>query len=69
MGWFSRQHGLTCDQFAALELVLASGEVIEISADSHPDRFQDHAQTSAFQVISGSDSSVKTGFQNFCRAL
>jgi FAD/FMN-containing dehydrogenase len=39
IGWFSRLHGLTCDQFVALELVLASGEVIEVSADSHPDLF------------------------------
>ncbi len=39
IGWFSRKHGLTCDQFVALELVLASGEVIEVSADSHPDLF------------------------------
>jgi FAD/FMN-containing dehydrogenase len=36
IGWFSRKHGLTCDQFVSLELVLASGEVIEVSADSHP---------------------------------
>ncbi len=39
IGWFSRKHGLTCDQFVSLELVLASGEVIEVSADSHPDLF------------------------------
>jgi FAD/FMN-containing dehydrogenase len=39
IGWFSRKHGLTCDQFFSLELVLASGEVIEVSADSHPDLF------------------------------
>ena len=39
IGWFSRKHGLTCDNFVALELVLASGEVIEVSADSHPDLF------------------------------
>jgi FAD/FMN-containing dehydrogenase len=25
IGWFSRKHGLTCDQFVSLELVLASG--------------------------------------------
>jgi FAD/FMN-containing dehydrogenase len=37
IGWFSRKHGLTCDQFESLELVLASGEVIEVSADSHPE--------------------------------
>ena len=39
IGWFSRKYGLTCDNFVALELVLASGEVIEVSADSHPDLF------------------------------
>ena len=39
IGWFSRKHGLTCDQFVSLELVLASGEVIEVSAESHPDLF------------------------------
>jgi FAD/FMN-containing dehydrogenase len=39
IGWFSRKHGLTCDQFVSLELVLASGEVIEVSADSHPELF------------------------------
>ena len=31
IGWFSRKHGLTCDNFVSLELVLASGEVIEVS--------------------------------------
>ena len=39
IGWFSRKYGLTCDNFVSLELVLASGEVIEASADSHPDLF------------------------------
>jgi FAD/FMN-containing dehydrogenase len=39
IGWFSRKHGLTCDQFVALEVVLASGEVIEVSADQHPELF------------------------------
>ena len=29
IGWFSRKHGLTCDQFESLEVVLASGEVVE----------------------------------------
>jgi FAD/FMN-containing dehydrogenase len=37
IGWFSRKHGLTCDQFVSLELVLASGDVIEVTADEHPD--------------------------------
>jgi FAD/FMN-containing dehydrogenase len=39
IGWFSRKHGLTCDQFVSLELVLASGEVINVSASEHPDLF------------------------------
>ena len=39
IGWFSRKHGLTCDQFASLELVLASGEVIEVSGTQHPGLF------------------------------
>jgi FAD/FMN-containing dehydrogenase len=37
IGWFSRKHGLTCDNFVSLELVLASGEVIEVSEASHPE--------------------------------
>ena len=39
IGWFSRKHGLTCDNFASLELVLASGEVIEVSGTQHPGLF------------------------------
>ena len=39
IGWFARKYGLTCDNFVSLELVLASGEVIEVSADSHPELF------------------------------
>jgi FAD/FMN-containing dehydrogenase len=39
IGWFSRKHGLTCDQFVSLELVLASGEVINVSATQHPELF------------------------------
>jgi FAD/FMN-containing dehydrogenase len=39
IGWFSRKHGLTCDQFLSLEVVLASGEVIEVSAQRHPELF------------------------------
>jgi FAD/FMN-containing dehydrogenase len=37
IGWFSRPYGLTCDQFVSLEVVLASGEVIEVNKDSHPE--------------------------------
>jgi FAD/FMN-containing dehydrogenase len=39
IGWFSRKHGLTCDQFVSLEVVLASGETIEVSPEEHPDLF------------------------------
>src|SRR6266540_2239098 len=39
IGWFSRKHGLTCDQFVSLEVVLASGEVINVSATRHPELF------------------------------
>ena len=39
IGWFSRKHGLTCDNFVSLEVVLATGEVIEVNADSHPELF------------------------------
>ena len=39
IGWFSRKHGLTCDQFVSLELVLASGEVINVSVTEHPELF------------------------------
>jgi FAD/FMN-containing dehydrogenase len=39
VGWFSRKHGLTCDQFESLEVVLASGEVIEVNADDHAELF------------------------------
>ncbi|HZO07348.1 MAG TPA: FAD-binding oxidoreductase, partial [Solirubrobacterales bacterium] len=39
IGWLSRKHGLTCDNFVSLEVVTAAGETIEVSADSHPDLF------------------------------
>ncbi len=39
IGWFSRKHGLTCDQFVELEVVLASGEVVTASAHEHPELF------------------------------
>ena len=39
IGWFSRKHGLTCDQFESLEVVLASGEVVEASTTRHPELF------------------------------
>src|SRR3984893_16098700 len=39
IGWFSRKHGLTCDQFVELEVVLASGEGVTASAEEHADLF------------------------------
>src|SRR5580765_7939042 len=31
IGWFSRKHALTCDNFVSLELVTAAGEVLRAS--------------------------------------
>jgi FAD/FMN-containing dehydrogenase len=39
IGWFSRKHGLTCDQFVSLEVVLASGEVVTASATENAELF------------------------------
>jgi FAD/FMN-containing dehydrogenase len=39
IGWFSRKHGLTCDNFVSLKLVTASGEVVTASETDHPDLF------------------------------
>ncbi len=39
IGWFSRKHGLTCDNFRSLEIVTAGGEIIRASATDHPDLF------------------------------
>lgn len=39
IGWFSRKHGLTCDNFESLELVTAAGEVISASDTEHSDLF------------------------------
>ena len=39
IGWFSRKHALTCDNFVSLELVTASGDVIRASEQEHPDLF------------------------------
>jgi FAD/FMN-containing dehydrogenase len=39
IGWFSRKHALTCDNFVALELVTASGDVLRASEKEHPDLF------------------------------
>lgn len=37
IGWLSRRYGLTCDNLVAAELVTASGEILEVTEDSHPD--------------------------------
>ena len=39
IGWFSRKHALTCDNFLSLKLVTASGEVVTASEQEHPDLF------------------------------
>jgi len=39
IGWFSRKHGMTCDNFESLELVTAAGDVITVSDALHPDLF------------------------------
>src|SRR6266536_930970 len=39
IGWFSRKHGLTCDNFESLELVTATGEVVRTSESEHADLF------------------------------
>ena len=38
-GWLERQYGLTCDNLISVDLVLASGEQVTASKDSHPDLF------------------------------
>jgi len=37
MTFLSRRHGFTCDNIHGYEVVLASGEVVYVTADSHPD--------------------------------
>ncbi len=39
IGWFSRKHGLTCDNFLSLKLVTAAGDIITASETEHPDLF------------------------------
>jgi FAD/FMN-containing dehydrogenase len=39
IGWFSRKHALTCDNFRSLELVTAGGETIIVGENDHPDLF------------------------------
>jgi FAD/FMN-containing dehydrogenase len=37
VGWLVRQHGLSCDNVAAFELVTAEGELVTASAEVNPD--------------------------------
>src|SRR5918993_779111 len=39
MGWPARQHGLSCDNVVAFDVVAAAGEVLHASADAHPDLY------------------------------
>jgi FAD/FMN-containing dehydrogenase len=39
LGWLMGKHGLAADNLIAVELVSADGEILDVSADSHPDLF------------------------------
>jgi FAD/FMN-containing dehydrogenase len=39
IGWLMRHHGLTIDSLLAAEVVLADGEIIQVSAEEHVDLF------------------------------
>jgi FAD/FMN-containing dehydrogenase len=39
VGYLVRKHGLTIDSLLAAEVVTAEGQILEVSADSHPDLF------------------------------
>ncbi len=39
LGWLMAKHGLSSDNLAAVELVTAGGEVLQVDAESHPDLF------------------------------
>src|SRR5438132_3690155 len=39
MGWLARQHGLSCDNVAACEVVTAGGDVVRASAEENPELF------------------------------
>src|SRR3954454_6595964 len=39
LGWLMRQHGLTCDNLLAAEVVTAAGEIVRASTEEHPDLF------------------------------
>jgi FAD/FMN-containing dehydrogenase len=39
LGWLMAKYGLASDNLLAVELVTADGEILEVSAESHPDLF------------------------------
>ena len=39
LGWLMAKHGLAADNLLAAELVTADGEILDVTADSHPDLF------------------------------
>jgi FAD/FMN-containing dehydrogenase len=39
MGWLARQHGLSCDNVSAFELVTADGSLVRASEDENPELF------------------------------
>jgi FAD/FMN-containing dehydrogenase len=39
MGWLTRQHGLTLDNFLGAEVVLADGRIVRAAPDENPDLF------------------------------
>ena len=39
LGWLMAKHGLAADNLLGVELVTADGEVLDVSAESHPDLF------------------------------
>jgi FAD/FMN-containing dehydrogenase len=39
LGWLMAKHGLAADNLLGIELVTATGDVLDVGADSHPDLF------------------------------
>jgi FAD/FMN-containing dehydrogenase len=39
LGWLMAKHGLAADNLLSVELVTADGEIVDVTADSHPDLF------------------------------
>ncbi|MGQ0575401.1 MAG: FAD-binding oxidoreductase [Pseudonocardia sp.] len=39
LGWLNRKHGLACDNLVGAEVVTASGEMLQVGPDDHPDLF------------------------------